>query len=74
MKTQELKQIIREEISNVLNENEAVPDENKYKNDLYRLEKEYTKNKAGLEKLIKIYESQIQSLRSILNREFSATK
>jgi len=74
MKTQELKQIIREEISNVLNENEAVPDENKYKNDLYELEKEYTKNKAGLEKLIKIYESQIQSLRSILNREFSATK
>ena len=71
MKTQELKQIIREEISNVLNENEAVPDENKYKNDLYELEKEYTKNKAGLEKLIKIYESQIQSLRSILNREFS---
>jgi len=67
MKTQELKQIIREEISNVLNENEAVPDENKYKNDLYELEKEYTKNKAGLEKLIEIYGSQIQELRSILN-------
>lgn len=71
MKTQELKQIIREEISNVLNENEAVPDESKYISDLYKLEKEYTRNKAGLEKLIEIYESQVRVLRSILNREFS---
>jgi hypothetical protein len=71
MKTQQLRQIVREEISNILNENEAVPDKNEYKSKLYDLEKDYTRNKAGLEKLIEIYESQVQVLRSILNREFS---
>ena len=67
MKTQQLRQIVREEISNILNENEAVPDKSEYKSKLYDLEKEYTRNKAGLEKLIEIYGSQIQELRSILN-------
>lgn len=71
MKKSELQQIIREEISNVLNENKDVPNETEYKAALKKLEDPYTKNKDGLEALIKIYTSEIQSLRSILNREFS---
>ena len=72
MKKLELQQIIREEIHNVLNENDMpVPDSTEYQNELKKLEGEYTKNKAGLEQLIKIYTTQIQVLRSIMNREFS---
>jgi len=78
MKTQELRQIIREEISNVLNENENVFNENAYQSKLYGLEAKYKKNGKldadTLIGLIKSYSSQIQVLRGILNTEFPDKK